>query len=103
MAHAHPTIQLKDKFGYSIIEPVWTRSRIYQDKIRKKYKVKKTGKLEVIIMPAFNRLLGGTPVNAKKGSDKLLGPLLKNDFVDIDNAELYLLDGSYLGVIKNLR
>lgn len=102
MAHIHPMIQLKDKFGYRIIEPVWVRSRIYQDKIKKTYKVKKTGKLELIIMPAFNRLLGGAPVNVKKASDKLLGPLLRNDFVDIDNTELYFLDGTYFGKISAL-
>jgi len=101
MGHIHPTVQFKDKFGYRIIEPVWVKSRIYQDKIKKRYKIKKTGKLEVIIMPPFNRLLGGVPVNVKEG-DKLLGPLLKNDFIDMNNAELYFLDGSHLGKISAL-
>ncbi|MDI6798655.1 MAG: metallophosphoesterase [Candidatus Aenigmarchaeota archaeon] len=103
MGHTHSMIQFKDKFGYRIIEPVWMRSRIYRDKIKEKYKVKRTGELEVIIVPAFNRLLGGTSINVKTASDELLGPLLKNNFIDIDNAELYLLDGAYLGKVSALK
>lgn len=102
MGHTHPMIQLKDKFGYRIIEPVWVKCKIYQDKIKKRYMVKKTGKLEMIIIPAFNSLLGGTPINAREMDDELLGPLLKNIFIDTDNAELYLLDGTYLGKISAL-
>jgi metallophosphoesterase superfamily enzyme len=68
--------------------------------VKERYGVKETGKLGVIIMPAFNLLLGGTPVNVKKTSDELLGPLLRNNFVDMENAELYLLDGTFLGKLK---
>jgi hypothetical protein len=64
--------------------------------------LKKTGKLKVIIMPAFNDLLGGVPVNEKRPSDELLGPLLKNEFIDMEKSELYLLDGTFLGKLKNL-
>jgi len=102
MSHIHPTVQFKDKFGYRIIEPIWIKSKINQKKIKEKYKVKKTGKLEIIIMPAFNNLLGGTPVNVKTKSDELLGPLLKNNFIDMDSSEIYLMDGTYLGILKNI-
>lgn len=71
-------------------------------KIKERYKVETTGKLEFIIMPAFNRLLGGTPVNVKRNNDELLGPLLKNNFVNMNESEIYLLDGTYLGKLKNL-
>jgi len=102
IAHTHPIIQFTDDFGYRIVEPVWIKSKIDNEKIKERYKVKKTGKLEVIIMPAFNRLLGGTPVNVKTTSDELLGPLLKNNFIDMNDSELYLLDGTYLGKLKNI-
>jgi len=101
ISHTHPTIQFTDKFGYRIIEPVWIKSKIDQEKVKERYKIK-TGKLEVIIMPAFNHLLGGTPVNVKTTSDELLGPLLKNDFVDMETAEIYLLDGTFLGKLKDI-
>jgi putative SbcD/Mre11-related phosphoesterase len=102
MSHIHPIIQFTDKFGYRIVEPVWIKSKINQEMIMKKYKVKKTGKLEVIVMPAFNRLLGGTSVNVQRKSDELLGPLLKNNFIDMDSADIYLLDGTYLGKLRNI-
>jgi hypothetical protein len=102
IAHTHPTVQFTDKFGYRIVEPVWIKSRINKEKIRKRYKLKKTGRLEIIIMPAFNQLLGGTPINVRRKKNELLGPLLKNNFLDIKNAELYLLDGTYLGNLKNI-
>ncbi len=53
-------------------------------------------------MPAFNNLLGGTPVNIKATTDELLGPLLKNNFIDTKTAEIYLLDGTFLGKLKNI-
>ena len=103
ISHTHPTIQFTDKFGYKIVEPVWIKSKIDQEKIKERYEVKKTGKLEIIIIPAFNDLLGGTPINIKTTSNELLGPLLKNRFVDMNNAELYLLDGTYLGRLNSIR
>jgi hypothetical protein len=103
MSHTHPMIQFVDKFGYRIIQPVWIRGKINQEKVKEKFKVKTTGKLNVIIMPAFNKLLGGIPINAKKTSDELLGPLLKNNFIDFNNTELYLLDGTYLGKLKDIK
>lgn len=102
LGHTHPVVQFKDKFGYRMIEPVWVKGKIQKEKIKEKYKLKKTGRLEVIIMPAFNHLLGGTVINDKRANDELLGPLLKNEFVDMKNAEIYLLDGTYLGKLKNL-
>ena len=100
--HTHPIVQFTDKFGYRIIEPVWIKNKVDREKMKKRYKVETIGKLEFIIMPAFNRLLGGTPVNLKRNNDELLGPLLKNGFVNIDESEIYLLDGTYLGRLKNL-
>jgi len=102
MAHSHPMIQFKDKFDYKIIESVWVKSKIDQEKIKERYKVKKTGRLEVVIVPPFNKLLGGTPVNVKRENEEYLGPLLKNDFIEMDSAEIYLLDGTFLGELKNI-
>ncbi len=101
IGHTHPVIQFTDKFGYKIFKQVWIKGKINQDKIKEKYGVEKTGKLEVIIIPSFNKLLGGTPIN-KKEDNELLGPLLRNDFISIDNCELYLLDGTYLGKLNNI-
>jgi hypothetical protein len=33
----------------------------------------------------------------------MLGPLLRSGIVNMDNAELYLTDGTYLGTLAQLR
>ncbi len=59
-------------------------------------------------MPSFNDFLGGRPVNETRsrkeiGSEALIGPILRSEAVDVDNSELYLLDGTYLGTLNQLR
>lgn len=102
ISHTHPIIRFEDEFGYRIMKSVWIKGKIDREKVKERYKIKKTGKLKVIIMPAFNHLLGGTPVNIKTTSDELLGPLLKNDFIDMKTSEIYLLDGTFLGKLNNI-
>ena len=57
-------------------------------------------------MPSFNDFLGGRPVNETRprkeiGAEALIGPVLRSEAVDVDNSELYLLDGTYLGNFKS--
>jgi len=33
----------------------------------------------------------------------LIGPVLRSEAVNVDNSELYLLDGTYLGTLNQLR
>ena len=59
-------------------------------------------------MPSFNDFLGGRPINETRprkeiGSEALIGPVLRSEAVDVDNSELYLLDGTYLGTLNQLR
>jgi hypothetical protein len=59
-------------------------------------------------MPSFNDFLGGRPVNETRprkelGAEALIGPVLRSETVDVDNSELYLLDGTYLGTLNQLR
>ncbi|MBI5253963.1 MAG: metallophosphoesterase [Euryarchaeota archaeon] len=96
MGHNHPCIDFKDEFGRSIRESAWIRAKFAQ-KARKLYKLKKNP--DIIIMPAFNDLLYGTPFNAKAN---LLGPFFKRGLIDLENAKAYLLDGTFLGKIKEL-
>jgi metallophosphoesterase superfamily enzyme len=48
-------------------------------------------------MPAFNSLCGGLAIN----QFGISGPLGK--YIDINNAQIYLLDGSSLGKLKNIK
>jgi hypothetical protein len=59
-------------------------------------------------MPSFNDFLGGRPINETHprkeiGSEALIGPILRLEAVDVDEAELYLLDGTFLGTLNQLR
>ncbi|HTY74813.1 MAG TPA: hypothetical protein VMD05_04525, partial [Candidatus Nanoarchaeia archaeon] len=63
---------------------------------------------EVFIMPSFNDFLGGRAVNESRpkkeiGADALIGPVLRSTAVDVEDAELYLLDGTFVGTLRQLR
>ncbi len=52
-------------------------------------------------MPAFNHLIGGMAFNSKDFEP--IGPLLKNEVFKWKNGEVYLLDGTLLGKLKDLK
>ncbi|MFH8080717.1 MAG: metallophosphoesterase [Candidatus Aenigmatarchaeota archaeon] len=98
-SHIHPTILFLGKFGHRITEPVWIKFKLDTKKIEKKYDIKNKG-LEMIIVPAFNRLLSGSNINVSKIKEDL-DPLL-SDLVIKEETEFYLLDGTYLGRLKDI-
>jgi len=100
--HIHPVVEFRDKLGYRNIQRVWVRGKMREELVRKKYKINKVGKLNVTIFPAFNIMFGGLAIN-KKADEELLGVLLTNQFVDIDNSKVYMFDGTLLGNVKKLR
>lgn len=101
MSHIHPAIEFVDKLGYRNIEQVWVRGKLNVKLVKKKYKIKKCGKMQTIIFPTFNRLLGGLALNSTFNKE-YLGPLLVN-IINVDKCKLYLLDGTFLGNVKHLR
>jgi len=102
MAHIHPAVEFKDKFGYKSVLHVWLKGQLNKELVKKKFNLKKTGKLITIILPTFNNILGGVAVN-KIAKEEVIGPLLKNKIFDINSSKAYLLDGTYLGNIRNLK
>ncbi len=102
MAHIHPVIEFKDKFGYKIIEQVWIKGNLNKSAIKQKYKIEKTGKLQLIIVPSFNKLVGGAVLNSEL-KNELIGPILSKNFFNIDKSKAYLLDGTFLGKIEILK
>jgi putative SbcD/Mre11-related phosphoesterase len=95
IGHTHPTVMITDRLGYRMFEQCWLRSIPLSDKLLEKYPMSRT--LQILIMPAFNPLCGGIAVNR----DPLLGPF--KSLIDIENAEVYLLDGSSLGKVKDFK
>jgi uncharacterized protein len=108
IGHEHPQIEIRDALGYRFTERVWIRAKLSWPKISGRYNLKKKTKLpELIIMPAFNHFTGGLCLNsdyerARREDGKIgLGPLARS--ADIRNAEVFLIDGTHLGKIKDIK
>jgi len=108
-AHNHPTIRFTDSLGYSTVEPAWIRTRLNIDVFAQHFrgmdlcvKASTWGNPQVLVMPAFNELCGGVAFNESMHDD-LLGPVFSSQGLDLDNAGVYLLDGTNLGMLKNIR
>lgn len=127
MGHVHPVVAFRDPAGFRTTRQVWVKMNcngnklteilLRSHKIRidkspaealaKHYRIKpKTSKL--FIMPSFNDFLGGRPLNERRLADKpkregIVGPVLRSKAVDMENAEIYLLDGTFLGTLNQLR
>jgi hypothetical protein len=95
IGHTHPTVMLTDRLGYRTFEQCWLRGAPFSKILHEKYPTSPTS--QILLLPAFNPLCGGIAVNR----DPLLGPF--GSLIDVDNADLYLLDGSLLGKVKDLR
>ena len=102
MSHNHPTVRLTDLLGHSVSRPVWIRTHFVESAIREHYGDIKWTNPEVIIMPAFNELCGGIPFN-ESIREELLGPVFASHSIELENAAAYLLDGTNLGTIGNIR
>jgi len=96
MAHVHPAMMFKDNLGRTTSEPCWLRCP-FNGPDRRYLEVPE----EVIVVPALNRSMGGSPVNLE--GKKPLGPLLKSGLVDLEAGGVYLLDGIFLGNLGDLR
>jgi hypothetical protein len=94
MAHTHPTVMLRDKMGYAATRNCWVRAN-FNEKVKEKYPTAKANR-QLTIMPAFNPLCGGIPVN----ESGIIGPM--RNVIDMRNAIIYLLDGTNLGKVKDL-
>jgi len=97
MAHNHPAVLFRDRVGHITTERCWMRCRFKEEAFSRYTELPE----EVIVVPSLNRTIQGSPVNLEGG--KMLGPLFAKDLIDLDNAQLYLLDGIHLGAVKSLR
>ncbi len=127
MAHIHPVVAFRDPAGFRITRQVWVKANcdktqltqilLQKNKIKveknpeetlwKHYKTK-SKTTQLFVMPSFNDFLGGRPLNERQLSrrtepERLVGPVLRSEAVDIENAEMYLLDGTFLGTLNQLK
>jgi metallophosphoesterase superfamily enzyme len=120
MGHLHPVVWFRDKLGIWTVKQVWVVTNCKGDTLAQAYLKylnvdpkkdprvvlhSKTGveikDPKLIIVPAFNDLVGGVSVHNL--SKRLMGPIIRSSSVNIDAAEIYLLDGTYLGDPKQLQ
>jgi putative SbcD/Mre11-related phosphoesterase len=127
MGHLHPVVVFRDPTGCKMTRQVWMRANLngealalillqksrvkiegsVEETLRKQFGIKLKAS-ELYIMPSFNDFLGGRPINETRprkeiGAEALIGPVLRSEAVNVDDAELYLLDGTYLGTLNQLR
>ena len=95
--------------GYSVVEQVWIRARFEREVLAGHFKSADLSEEsdswsdpDVVVVPAFNELCGGVAFNESM-LDDLLGPIFSSGALDIDHADVYMLDGTYLGMLKNIR
>lgn len=96
MGHSHPSVMFRDGVGRQTSEPCWLRGRFREADDSRYAKLPDS----FIVVPAFNRMLGGSPVNVL--DEPLLGPVLTSPYVDLDGSDVYLLDGVCLGKRSDL-
>ncbi len=126
MGHLHPVVVFRDPTGFKLTRQIWMKINCNTSALTKILLEKNNIRIEstpeitlknhcqispkttqLFIMPSFNDFLGGRPVNetgpGRRDSEELIGPVLRSKAVDLDNSEIYLLDGTYLGTLNQLR
>lgn len=125
MGHVHPVIAFRDPAGFRITRQVWVKANCNKTRLAKALLQKHGIKIEksteedltkhgikpktsqICIMPSFNDFLGGKPLNEKNvvngKSREIVGPIVRSEAVDMENAEIYLLDGTFLGTLNKLK
>lgn len=127
IGHVHPVVVFRDPIGFRITRQVWVKSKCDAPKLAE-FILNRSGiKLagdpaeclrdhfnvglnasELFIMPSFNDFLGGQAIN-KQGVGRgekfsqFIGPVLRSGSINIEDSEVYLLDGTFLGTVSQLR
>lgn len=84
MGHVHPVVEFMDSNGKI------TRLKCFL-KIEESF--------NVVVLPSFNPILEGIPVNR---NEEIPGPYFESGRFQIKDFDCYLLDGTYLGKIKDI-
>jgi metallophosphoesterase superfamily enzyme len=121
MGHNHPTVRLNTPLGVRVSRRAWVRGKCdvsrlagaILEQVGVSYEGDpvlafegefglEVGDPQMVIMPTFNDLMGGLPVNAE-APKTLLGPLFRSGTVEVEDFDVYLLDGTPLGRVGFLR
>jgi len=97
-SHLHPAVRLADRLGSAPPERAWVRTPLSKEGMREEYG-RDLQSPEMTIVPAYNPLCGGYPLDSATREDR--GPLPR--MARLDRARIYLLDGTDLGRLDRIR
>ncbi len=94
IGHSHFTYEMKDEMGARSRESVWVFAKygVAQMMAKAGYSSKTKGSGRLAVMPPFNKLVGGQPINRRKSFE--FGPVLSSGAIDLEEADIFLLDGT---------
>ena len=94
IGHSHFTYEMRDSLGTRTREAVWVSATydVLQLMEGAGYRSRAKGKGKLTVMPSFNRMVGGQPINRSKSFQ--FGPVLSSRSVSLEEADVFLLDGT---------
>ncbi|MDE1852241.1 MAG: metallophosphoesterase family protein [Thaumarchaeota archaeon] len=94
IGHSHFTYEMRDPLGTRTRESVWVTAGYDVAELMEGagYSSKAKGKGKLTVMPPFNRLVGGQPINRSRSFQ--FGPVLSSRSVSLDEADIFLTDGT---------
>jgi len=94
IGHSHFTYEMRDSLGSRTREPVWVRAEYDVAELLEGagYESGVQGKGRLTVMPPFNRLVGGQPINRSRSFQ--FGPVLSSRSVSLEEADIFLTDGT---------
>jgi putative SbcD/Mre11-related phosphoesterase len=98
VAHNHPGVVFVDGVGARTTERCWLRGNWIKDAVEGRYPKAGNG---FIMLPAFNDLCGSSYINEE--NPRLIGTVFRKGLANIDDSEIYLLDGTNVGTVAENR
>ena len=94
IGHSHFTYEMRDSFGTRSRESVWVTASYDVAELMEGagYHSKAKGRGKLTVMPPFNRLVGGQPINRSKSFE--FGPVLSSRSLSLERADIFLTDGT---------
>ena len=94
IGHSHFTYEMKDSLGSRSRESVWVSAAYDVAELMQGagFSSKARGKGHLTVMPPFNRMVGGQPINRSKSFQ--FGPVLSSRSVSLEEADIFLTDGT---------
>lgn len=94
IGHSHFTYEMRDSLGSRTREAVWVTAEYDVAELMEGagYRSVAKGRGKLTVMPPFNRLVGGQPINRSKSFQ--FGPVLSSRSVSFEDADIFLTDGT---------